>query len=356
MKKSVLLFYIFLCLGLSSMSQTNHIDTIEILNWNPDNYFLNWDPLDSIPENFKDSVIFSKGGIGMISSHWEDTMDVATFDYHTDDTVLIDGLAIALGFIFDPAEWIPLRQYGILSVIDTTLDSCYTHAVIYQSRGDSMQLLASGYVHIANTPVAYYLKTSEDLHYGSVPIFEVPITEVAVFDTFFVGVTIDQTYNKDTIPGTNIELNHHWPLKYYAITDDTYNNTYNNGYPARIMRLHYEMRPAWEQRTIYEFPLMFAILSEHQPGDSNRTAIETCERLDAVTTVSPSLASEVVIVQCGFNMSNVEVYDMQGRLIASKRHAGHLTQFNVGAWPEGVYVMRISTMAGITTQRVVVTR
>lgn len=196
-------------------------------------------------------------------------------------------------------------------------------------------------MHITNTPIAYYIKIGGNA-FVSTPIYEVPINEVAVIDTFFVGVTSDFTYNVAQTP------NRHWPLMFMMIT------AYN--LPQRILRLHYEMRPVWEERIIYDIPMMFPILSEHQPGDSNRTAIETCERLDAVTTVSPSLASEVVTVQCGFNMSNVEVYDMQGRLIASKRQAGHLTQFNVGAWPEGVYVMRISTMAGITTQRVVVTR
>lgn len=334
MKRAILMLLICECLALTVGAQTNHIDTIDLVNWRPANYFLNWCPSDT---NLKPEY-YSVYGIGAISNNRYDTMDIATFDYHTDDTVLIDGLAIALGFIYGP-------DYPRPNIVcDTSMDSCYTHAVLYQAHGDSMQFLSRGYVHVANTPVAYYLKVMGG-RYGTVPIYEVSIPEVAVFDTFFVGVTSDLTYNFVCLQNCVFQ---HWPLLYKTIC----------GYdlPRRIMRLHYEMRPAWEEQIIYDFPLMFAIMSEHQPSDSNRTAIETCERLDAVTSVSPSLASDVVTVQCGFNMRNVEVYDIQGRLLSSKRQAGHLTQFNVGAWPEGVYVVRISTVAGITTQRVVVAR
>ena len=274
-KKAVLLLGVFICLWFSSVAQTTHIDTIDLMDWRPVNYFLNWCPSDTTVK----ADYFSMYGIGEISCHRYDTMDIATFDYHTDDTVLIDGLAVALSFIFGPG-------YPRPSIVcDTTLDSCYTHTVLYQARGDSMQLLAREYVHVAYTPVAYYLRTDESSNWA-VPIYEVPIPEVAVCDTFFVGVTSDLTYNFASNPNCAYL---HWPLSYQTIC----------GYdlPRRIMRLHYEMRPAWEQHIIYDFPLMFAIMSEHQPGDSNRTAIETCERLDAVTTVSPSLASEVVAYQ-----------------------------------------------------------
>lgn len=131
MKKIVLLSVVFSCFNMMLIAQTKHINTINLMDWHPDNYFLNWWPADT---NVK-AGYFSRSGMGVLNNVY-DTLDIATVNYHTNDTLYIDGLAISMGLIFDPRTAPPGAFSNIVS--DTTFDSCYTYAMLYQAHGNSM--------------------------------------------------------------------------------------------------------------------------------------------------------------------------------------------------------------------------
>jgi hypothetical protein len=67
----------------------------------------------------------------------------------------------------------------------------------------------------------------------------------------------------------------------------------------------------------------------------------------------PNPATGSVIFESSATMSEVELYGMDGRLLAS--HAPHQTRFtlDVSQWPAGVYVARIATPQGIKSVQVI---
>jgi hypothetical protein len=61
-----------------------------------------------------------------------------------------------------------------------------------------------------------------------------------------------------------------------------------------------------------------------------------------------------VHVTTNFNLTQVEVFDEQGRQCHTLPASGHKADLDVSSWPRGTYLLRILTPAGPTTKKLLI--
>ena len=77
---------------------------------------------------------------------------------------------------------------------------------------------------------------------------------------------------------------------------------------------------------------------------------------DRFTGVMPNPAAGKARVVSSFGMSLVEVFDLNGAAVLTRRTEGLYTDIDVSRWPAGTYLVRIHTPQGVATKKLVVSR
>ena len=72
--------------------------------------------------------------------------------------------------------------------------------------------------------------------------------------------------------------------------------------------------------------------------------------------VVPNPAKEEVTVSAGVGLQSIEAYNESGTRVYSGKCSSLTATLDVAAWPQGLYVLHISTAAGTTVKKLVVTR
>ena len=74
------------------------------------------------------------------------------------------------------------------------------------------------------------------------------------------------------------------------------------------------------------------------------------------TTVQPNPAKDKVKVLSSFGLTQIEAFDTKGTLVHSQRAEGLKATLDVRAWPEGTYLLRVTTPAGTVTKKLLVSQ
>ncbi len=90
----------------------------------------------------------------------------------------------------------------------------------------------------------------------------------------------------------------------------------------------------------------------HQPSDP--TGIATADRAPQLFTLTPNPAKKRVRVHSDYALKSVEVFDAQGRKALSATAEGNVIELDVSQWPSGSYVVRVHTLHGTASKRLVV--
>ena len=79
--------------------------------------------------------------------------------------------------------------------------------------------------------------------------------------------------------------------------------------------------------------------------------ISEVEKAGWTIEINPNPATKQVHVTTNFNLTQVEVFDEQGRQCHTLPASGLKADLDVSSWPRGTYLLRISTPAGPTTKK-----
>ncbi len=76
--------------------------------------------------------------------------------------------------------------------------------------------------------------------------------------------------------------------------------------------------------------------------------------VERYTNVFPNPAMDEVIVQCSFKIKDIDIYNILGEQVLSKKVNGYNTKINTSYLPKGNYILRVKTNSGITNKKLVV--
>ena len=74
------------------------------------------------------------------------------------------------------------------------------------------------------------------------------------------------------------------------------------------------------------------------------------------TVVLPNPARGEARVVSGVGLTQVEAYDAAGSRMGTWQASGNETRLDVSAWPEGTYLLRLTTPLGQVTKKLIVRR
>ena len=87
-------------------------------------------------------------------------------------------------------------------------------------------------------------------------------------------------------------------------------------------------------------------------GDS--TGVAEADAVGRNAAVWPNPARGTVSVASGFGLRSVDVFDIEGRLVLSRKVSGISADIDISALPRGAYMVRITTLVGTTTKKLLV--
>lgn len=282
----------------------------------------------------------------------------------TDDTLKVYGLAsaICLG-----------NRYCIsqedIAVTDTSSPYASVWTMLFAPESDSLRELVDTsytYVHGWQRP-SYYLTLDLLKHVSPVPhdlLPPLPIYEryfpsaVSVTDSFYIGViipqdpVIEQVWQDVVLPslvtdyewtGRDTTSLHQWiHWNYHSLLDDTNINIWHAGIDHKY------------------HPLCFPILTPQDstvivPRDtvtgSDTLGVRPADLLNRYTSLSPNPANDVVRVISSFRLTEINVYNIAGRLHFATKANGYVAKLAVSSWPRGTYIVRITTPLGTTVKK-----
>ena len=357
MKKTVLILFLVLIQNVSLLAQ----DTL-VAHSPKEAYFYNhW---------VEGDTIIPGPWLQLIDNYYEGAVA-----YHATDTTPIYGLAISLNFE-DFAQTRPESLW-----IENSIDSTFCKVRLYTPSGNTMRMLGERRVYMQD-PANYYLAQTRrdggnmDSLVPTIPVYELYFDQpVTVIDTFYVG------YNYSCSCSYNNETH-----------ERIYSARYNymiNGYAQMGRRKNpitwalHAFDDSWSIRTslsLYPYYFIFAITTPPDtvvnpndttvnpndtvvnPNDTTGVGIGERELLQRYVAVSPNPATSSATVTSSFGLSQVDLYDPQGRLLktfpaASKASSSSTTPatlsltLDLSALPHGTYLLRILTPLGPTTKK-----
>ncbi len=86
-------------------------------------------------------------------------------------------------------------------------------------------------------------------------------------------------------------------------------------------------------------------------GDT--TAVEMVDGVGRYVSLTPNPAADRVQVLSSFGLTQVEAYNSEGRLVYADEAHGLSKTIDLAAWPRGIYLVRVITPMGSTTQKLV---
>ena len=100
---------------------------------------------------------------------------------------------------------------------------------------------------------------------------------------------------------------------------------------------------------LFLFPILDTIIND-------TTGIASPQLLGRYVSVVPNPAAERVQVVSSFGLREVEVYDAAGTRVLRRRLTGYTADLDVSALPAGAYLVRVTTLSGTVTKKLVVQR
>ena len=82
--------------------------------------------------------------------------------------------------------------------------------------------------------------------------------------------------------------------------------------------------------------------------------IDSPEGLRVEVSIRPNPVHTAALVTANAAMRSVEVYDMQGHRVLSRKVHGKRTKIAVGDWPKGSYIVNVNTVRGTNIQKMVI--
>ena len=307
------------------------------------------------------------------------------------DTLLVYGIAAMMANLqylwFTPNSLYPNFQAYLAANYpeDPSFDNCEERLLLYQYHDGvpfTMQQLGDSLpVHILHTPVSYYLMSYAQYADTTLkPVYERYFSAPqAVHDTFFVGFTqTDGGFSKDDSIWHDVRPNFGC-LSYRHVGAPL-------GYDETVLAYiqdTIDTPPYWQFRRNYRTSyFLFPILTPAppdtvvnpndttvnpndtivNPNDTTGVGIGERELLQRYVAVSPNPATSSATVTSSFGLSQVDLYDPQGRLLktfpaATKASSSSTSPatlsltLDLSALPRGAYLLRILTPLGPTTKK-----
>ena len=97
--------------------------------------------------------------------------------------------------------------------------------------------------------------------------------------------------------------------------------------------------------------VLFYVPGYYDPNDTNSNAISL---IDQYTYLMPNPAREEVTVMSSFRVKKVELFASDGKLLQTKEVNAVGTRLSLEGLPAGVYFVRVTTTAGVTTKRLII--
>ena len=260
---------------------------------------------------------------------------------------------------------------------DTSHELAYEHWGIYKHVGDGLELVSPQLkINIKTSPVAYYLDMGTYgtlvplLHKQYIAMYEMYFSEPqTVRDSFYLYMTnhIEYEHPKDGVRYST------WPVFWTvvgAIVGESPLDGDSRTFPeptAHSWRFSDESEARWyfERRSDW-MHLIYPILEPDSNGyfGEDSTAVEpggdTLSVQEAMlwksTVVLPNPARGTARVVSGVGLTQVEAYDAAGSRMGTWQASGNETRLDVSAWPEGTYLLRLTTPLGQVTKKLIVRR
>ncbi len=268
--------------------------------------------------------------------------------------------------------------YGYLEqMADTVAEAAYEHWGIYKHVGDSLVLVSPQLkINIKTSPVAYYLDMGTYgtlvplLHKQYISMYEMYFNEPQpVRDSFYLYMTNHNCYEypKDGIYYST------WPI-FWMVVGAMVGESPINAESIRFNEPHvvrfrssitgelYWYFDYWPSHYMYlVYPILepdsngyFCEDSPVEPGGDTLSVQEAM--LWKSTVVLPNPARGTARVVSGVGLTQVEAYDAAGSRMGTWQASGNETRLDVSAWPEGTYLLRLTTPLGQVTKKLIVRR
>ena len=269
--------------------------------------------------------------------------------YYTPDVIKLKGVAV--GDVLWYRQFNPnmdtnvdyALDVSILRFIDENTVEYYAHAPLNT-------------IHDVFSDTIFITKDSVLMH--TIPLYEVFFdSSIFVSDSFFCMVDALFDGKNDSTFFDDKEYN---LCKLQLISND-YQAYLLDGIPYQTLLYHALLT----SRNIY-FNVEWAILHESCPWGRNSilifpildlsdsTVVNEADAVGRNAAVWPNPARGTVSVASGFGLRSVDVFDLEGRLVLSRKVSGLSADIDISALPRGAYAVRITTMVGTTTKKLLV--
>ena len=269
--------------------------------------------------------------------------------YVAADGIRIKGIAVG-------AEWSKILGFSEVVIPDTPVDVDFNVSILKYINDSTAEYLAQApfnTTRYTNSDTVFVQKDSTTV--DTLPLYEVffnnPIT---VTDTFysFINAASDKdeavitAYHSPYFSVSYFDLLSHYP---YHDTVDIY---FPKGYTLeQHMTTNGEKYFRWalydsNNRMVYN---LFPILDIPESA-----GVEPTDAIGSNAGLWPNPAQDECTVASGYGLRNVEVYDIGGRLVMKQAASGLATRIDTSQLPRGTYLVKIETLLGSTTKKLVV--
>ncbi len=269
--------------------------------------------------------------------------------FYSQNDIKIKGVAI--GGVY----WLATQNW----YRDTNVDYSLDVSVLKVINGNSVEY----YGHTSlNTTIDHFsntiLITKDTVLMHTIPMYEVFFdSDIVVRDTFFCMV--DALIGKQDTSFFND--------KAYSQCCMIVANFYDNdstglaGIPHYLTLAHADLSSEniyFDEEWVIErsrlplsrnFYFIFPILDL-----SDSTVVNEADAVWRNAAVWPNPARETVSVASGYGLRNIDVFDIEGRLVLSREVSGLSAEIDISALPRGAYMVRITTLVGTTTKKLIV--
>ena len=104
-----------------------------------------------------------------------------------------------------------------------------------------------------------------------------------------------------------------------------------------------DLRSEWSEPVHFHFP----------PVDTTDINIPPLSTADRFTAVVPNPAHNTITVFSSFQLTDVNIFNLEGKSVARQNASGISTQMDISALPPATYIVRIKTKGGYATKKLV---
>lgn len=286
--------------------------------------------------------------------------------FETKDTLTVYGIAASL-YTYDSADYSP---WLFPTVRDTSWEQVYEHLGLLKPEGDTLRWASDSlYVHLRDTPVSYYFKIDMPPASPYIPVKTRPVYEVyfdnpvQMTDSFYVGITCQDAWANGVDRYPVLITAYGQPSHQFGVAGQTVSKVVCDGAVT-----YYYLTDSVIGWNHYTDPFMFPIMVPPAVDTSvvdtsvvdttivDTVGITTVQLLERYVQLMPNPAGERVKVISSFGLRQVEVYDGAGRRVLQRPLTGYAADLDLTALPAGTYHVRITTLTGTVSKKLVVQR